>query len=238
MGRLRNLKLWWSNFLSVLAPDICLVCGRSLVAGETGLCTHCLAELPKTDFHTLAFNPMHQRLALPAKIDKAAAWFYYIRSNPYTRLIHHAKYEHRPDIALHLARLYAHELLPSDFFNGIDLILPVPMRFLKKINRGYNQAELIAKGISEITGVPVDTSILFARRSHKTQTRLGAVKRMENIKGVYEARNPEKIRNKHLLIVDDVFTTGATLHECASAIAQIEPSATISVLTLASTRLI
>lgn len=238
MASIRKLNLWWENFLSVLAPNICLVCGRTLVTAEKGLCTHCLAGLPKTDFHTDSFNPMHQRLALPSHIERAAAWFYYIRSNPYTRLIHYAKYEHRPDIARHLARLFAQELTPSGFFNGIDLILPVPMQYFKKIRRGYNQAEQIAKGISEETGIPVDNSVLFARRSHKTQTRLSAFKRMENIRGVYGARNQQTVRNCHVLIVDDVFTTGATLHECASALTETDPSVTISVLTLASTRLI
>lgn len=238
MAKLGQLKMWWDNFLSILAPNICLVCGRTLVAGETGLCLHCLAELPKTNFHTDSFNPMHQRISVPPEIHNAAAWFYYIRSNPYTRLIHHAKYEHRPDIARHLARLYAQELATTPFFDGIDFILPVPMRYFKKLNRGYNQAEIIASGISEITGIPVDNSVLYARRGHKTQTRFGAVKRMENIRGVYGARNLHIIQNRHVLIVDDVFTTGATLHECASAITAIEPSATISVLTLASTRLI
>lgn len=238
MAGIPTLKLWFENFISILSPNLCLVCGESLVAGETGVCMHCLAELPRTDFHTESFNTMHQQLALPAKIDRAAAWFHYVRTNPYAKLIQHAKYNNRPDMAIHLARLYASEILETGFFDGIDVIVPVPMWCLKKFNRGYNQAEKIAHGLSEVTGLPIENNVLYARLPHTTQTHFTAMQRMKNIGGVYGVRNANRLAGKHILIVDDVFTTGATLRECAAQIHREAPTATVSVLTLAATRLL
>lgn len=222
----------------MLCPNVCLVCGRALVDGENGICLHCLANLPRTDFHTEPFNSMHKQLAIPAKIERAAAWFHYIRTNPYARLIQHTKYDNRLDLAVHLARIYATELLDSGFFDGIDMIVPVPMWYIKKLNRGYNQAEKIAKGLSAVTGIPTINNILYARRPHKTQTHFKAMERMKNIIGVYKVKNTHLLTGKHILIVDDVFTTGATLRECAAQIHAHEPTATVSVLTLAATRLL
>jgi len=225
-----------SDISGMIFPRLCEVCGTTLVKGEDVMCTECRHDMPRCRIHTDPFNTIHQRLAGHAPIERAAGYFYYYRGNAYTRPILAAKYNGRPVIIRHLAREFAKELTRDNFFDGIDMIIPVPLHWLKRLQRGYNQSRHIALGISDITGIPV-TDHLKARRRHNTQTRRNAYMRWLNSLHIYIAIRPEELEHKHILIVDDVITTGATMLACCEAIHSAAPSAAISVLSIGVTQL-
>lgn len=231
-----GLKGWFSDLLRIVFPDVCEVCGSSLVRGEEVICLKCDMNMPRTRVHNDSFNIIHERLAGKTPIERAAGYFYYYRESDYAAIIHNAKYNGRPIIARKLAMRFARELMADNFFDGIDLVLYVPMFFLKKIKRGYNQSEYIAQGISQATNIPIGHN-LISKRSHSSQTKKNSYSRWLNAQGVYDVINPEELENKHVLIVDDVITTGATLLACCDVVHNAVPSATISVLSLAVTRL-
>ena len=231
-----GLKGWFSDLLRIVFPDVCEVCGSSLVRGEEVICLKCDMNMPRTRVHNDSFNIIHERLAGKTPIERAAGYFYYYRESDYAAIIHNAKYNGRPIIARKLAMRFAGELMADNFFDGIDIILYVPMFFLKKIKRGYNQSEYIAQGISQATNIPIGHN-LISKRSHSSQTKKNSYSRWLNAQGVYDVINSEELENKHVLIVDDVVTTGATLLACCDVVHNAVPSATISVLSLAVTRL-
>ena len=231
-----GLKGWFSDLLRIVFPDVCEVCGSSLVRGEEVICLKCDMNMPRTRVHNDSFNIIHERLAGKTPIERAAGYFYYYRESDYAAIIHNAKYNGRPIIALKLAMRFAGELMADNFFDGIDIILYVPMFFLKKIKRGYNQSEYIAQGISQATNIPIGHN-LISKRSHSSQTKKNSYSRWLNAQGVYDVINSDELENKHVLIVDDVITTGATLLACCDVVHNAVPSATISVLSLAVTRL-
>ena len=231
-----GLKGWFSDLLRIVFPDVCEVCGSSLVRGEEVICLKCDMNMPRTRVHNDSFNIIHERLAGKTPIERAAGYFYYYRESDYSAIIHNAKYNGRPIIARKLAMRFARELMADNFFDGIEVVLYVPMFFLKKIKRGYNQSEYIAQGISRATNIPVGHN-LISKRSHSSQTKKNSYSRWLNAQGVYDVINSDELENKHVLIVDDVITTGATLLSCCDVVHNAVPSATISVLSLAVTRL-
>lgn len=226
-----------SDLLSVICPDVCTVCSTPLVRGEKVMCLKCLAEMPLTGCHSEKFSVLHERtLSTAAPVDKAAAMMWYYRESPYATLIHDAKYRARPKVAEHLARTYARTLMREGFFDGVDILLPVPMHWLKVMRRGYNQAEVIARAISAETGIAVGDN-LVCRRPHSTQTRKNAAERYENARDTYGVVHPEELHDRGIVIVDDVLTTGATIRACLERIHEAAPAARLSFLTLAATRL-
>lgn len=222
--------------INLIWPDVCEVCGCTLVKGEKVICLGCRLKLPRTNLHTQEFSLIHHRLAGRVPIERAAGYFYYYRSDSFTRLIHAAKYNGRPNVARYLAREYAGEIKNDGFFSGIDLILPVPLHRLKLWKRGYNQTEYLARGLKDATGIAIGSN-LVATRGHSTQTRKGSYMRWLNTRNIYDVVHPDELEGKHILVVDDVITTGATLLACCEAIHRSAPTATISVLTLAVSHL-
>lgn len=237
MSLLTELKEFGNDLLSMFFPSLCEVCGKPLVKGENVICIGCSLEMPRCNIHKDEFNTLHQRLAGHVAIERAAGYFYYYRGDQFTQPIIAAKYKHRPNVVRVLARNFAEELQGDGFFDGIDIIEPVPMYWLKRFRRGYNQTDFIAKGLSEVTGIEIGNH-LRAVRSHSTQTRKGAFERWRNSLNVFVARSGDELTGKHILIVDDVTTTGATLLACCEAIHKVAPDVRISVLTLGVTSLI
>jgi len=227
---------WFADFLRVFFPSTCEVCGRTLVEGEKVLCLECFTRMPRVNAHLHCNHQLALRLAGAAKVDRVASMFVYIRDTSYARVIQHSKYNNRPDIDHDLAMQFAAELRGEHFFDGIDLILPVPMHIVKKLRRGFNQAEEIANGISRVTAIPVADN-LIATRSHKTQTRKSASERLANASGLYAVVAPEELEGKHVVLVDDVITTGATILACCDALRGAVGNLKISVCTLAATRM-
>ncbi len=231
-----TMKRVFNSVLNLIYPNLCEICGRKLAPGEEVMCLHCSYELPRTHAHRSSFNVVHERLAAPVPIERGASWFFYYRSSPYAAMIHRGKYNGHPELLRSLARKYARELQREGFFDGIDVIVGVPLHPLKLMMRGYNQTDYIVKGISEMSGISIGKN-LRAVRYRKTQTRKGVFSRWLNSQGDYKAKNPEELMGKHILIVDDVLTTGSTLLTCCNAIHAAVPDARISILTLAVTKL-
>ncbi len=200
------------------------------------MCLGCRLDMPLTNYHLKAeFNPLVERLLCHAPITRATSYFHYERRSPYARLIHAAKYEGQPGIGKELAAEYARILLPTGFFTGINAIVAVPLSRGRLIKRGYNQSLYIAEGISAVTGIPVIAAL--KARHHSSQTRKDARQRFVNASGIYLAIDDVLQGIGHILLVDDVATTGATLCACAEALHAAAPAAGLSVFTIAATRL-
>ena len=230
------MNLLVESLLAVLYPPECPCCGTTLTRGEKPMCLACRLRLPLTGFaDSPANNDLIDKLNGLVPIERATAYFSYRRDSPQARLIHAMKYHGRPSIGRDLAREYARTILSTGFFNGIDAIVPVPLNFWRHCSRGYNQSAHIARGLSDVTSIAV-IDAMSARR-HKSQTRLGADSRLSAAKGIFTAGKEALKGVAHVLLVDDICTTGATLHACAEAIHSAAPDVKISVLVLASTAL-
>lgn len=217
-------------------PAVCECCGASLVNGEEMLCLQCRYDMPRTGYHRDSFGELHKRLAAPGlPIERTAAMFHYVKDSPYARLIQRAKYNGRPAIVRQLAHKFARELADEHFFDGIDMLLPIPLHWKKRLRRGYNQSEEIAMGISEVTAIAIGDNLTAL--PHSTQTRKNAAERAANMEGTIRVTHPEELAGRHVLIIDDVITTGATLLAAAKAVHAGAPDAKISVLTLAASKL-
>lgn len=165
-------------------------------------------------------------------LERATSFFYYRKGSDYRQILYRLKYRGEKEIGEVMGRYMATELLSCRFFSDIDVIIPVPLHAKKQRSRGYNQSEWIAQGISAVTGLPVDVASVFRNKNTPTQTRKTVLERWENVDQTFTLRSPERFAGKHLLIVDDVLTTGATTVACASVFVGVE-GVRISVLTLA-----
>ncbi|MCI9284722.1 MAG: ComF family protein [Muribaculaceae bacterium] len=232
---LHAAKLWSSSLVSMFIPDTCTVCGRTLVEGEEIMCLGCLHGLPRTYGTPPGQNEILDRLiSLRAPVERATSLFQYHKENPYSRLILDCKYHARPVIGRRLAAMHAREMTGIGFFDGIDCVVPVPIHFFKRMKRGYNQTHGIAHGISDVTGIPVAYN-LRAARYHTSQTRRNSRERQRNAIGSFYVNRPSELDGMHILIVDDVITTGATLHEAAETIRRANQTVRLSVFSLALT---
>lgn len=222
----------WIDIWELFFPRYCAVCGKRLSSGEECLCLKCLTFLPRTQFHLLADNEMEKALWGKVPLGRASAYLYYAKGGDVRKVLYELKYYGNPKVGHFMGRCMASELMPSGFFRGIDFIVPVPLHVRKLKQRGYNQSERLAEGISKVTGIPVLDGLLVREQYTETQTRKGSYERWMNVKDVFGCVEAERLEGKHILLVDDVFTTGATMVACADALAGIE-GLRISVLTLA-----
>ena len=222
----------WDDVISLLLPRICHGCGNQLLRNEKVICTGCYVLIPKTNFHLSPENPVEKLFWGRCVIERAAAFSYYTRDSRIRRMIHHLKYRGASEIGNELGRIYGNSLIKSDFLKGIDLIIPVPLHPSKKRQRGYNQSDLISIGISDASGIPVGTDILKRTTVTGTQTRKSRYDRWTNVNDIFRVTCPQRLEGKHVLIVDDVITTGSTIEACANEILK-EENTKVSVAALA-----
>lgn len=240
------IKKYWQGLLDVLLPRTCIVCGRQLVPKEDICCTMCTINMPLTNYKACQGNPLERIFWGKIPIVKANAYMHYYPHSLYAQLITKLKYKNQPYIGIYLGRLIANDLKHTDFFEDIDCIIPIPLAKSRQWSRGYNQSEIIAKGIKEITNIPIDTKSIIRRKANKKQAQTHKVNRHENVKDIFslkvsclnEVKDLEPIKmlsptkrinkttnhpleNKHILLVDDVTTTGATLLSCGKVLANI-----------------
>lgn len=233
---LKTIKQWINAAADVVMPRICPVCGKALDGDELWLCRQCFANLPRTRFEEVEFNTMEQHFAGKVPVERATAYFFYEKGAPYSSILHDIKYHGLPKMGHWLASRAVHDMEDSHFFEGIDMVTAVPLHRSKLARRGYNQSEYLARGIASALNIPY-IDALKAIRPHSTQTHKGAMERWQNIQGNYALKNnADRLAGKHILLVDDVITTGSTLTVCASLLKSI-PGVTISLFTLAAARL-
>ena len=183
-------------------------------------------------YHVWDDNPMVKEFWGKFPVEKATTWFFYTHGSPYAHMIHLFKYHGRKRLAFALGQLMASEIQPSGFFEGINCIVPVPLHKDKEKSRGYNQSEWIAYGIATTTGLNVVNDAVERTKPTMTQTKKSARERFENTKGVFVAKEKDALTGKHVLLVDDVMTTSATLTACADALREVD-GIRFSLLTLA-----
>lgn len=208
---------WIDRLLDFVMPRFCPICGRRLSLNEPQLCSSCLLELPYTGFLERPYdNQMVDRLYGKIRnFERGASLFYYMYDDR-RNFLFDLKYHDRPEMGLWLGQEAGRQMLRTGFLDGIDAIIPVPLAYSRLRQRGYNQSEIIAQGISEVTGVPVLTHVARRTTFAKSQTRLSTTQRFENVKDAFQLVDADAIRHRHVLIVDDVVTTGATTTALAS----------------------
>ncbi len=224
------------NFLHYLIdlfyPNLCLICGENLVTGEDQLCLKCFSDIPKTNFHLQKDNPVEKRFWGKVRIEKATSYFFFQKGSDFQKLIHELKYKGNKEVGIAMGRFAAADLMDSDDFKAVDMVVPVPLHEKKQAKRGYNQSEMISCGLAEVLEKPLITGNLHRTAENTTQTRKSVYERFENTQGIFGLKNPADFEGKHILIVDDVLTTGSTIEACIRALQQAE-NVKISVFTLA-----
>ena len=227
-----TLKTWFLSFLHLFFSRQCAVCGTPLQEGEEAICLKCNMNLPRTDYHLRTDNPVERMFWGKLPLERATSYFFYHKGSDFRRILHQLKYGGRKDLGETMWRFMAVELTVSGFFHSVDVIVPIPLHPRKQRMRGYNQSECIAKGVAAVTGIPLDAASVMRRKHTETQTSKSAYERWENVDGIFHLRHPERFVGKHILLVDDVLTTGATTTACADVFRDVE-GVRISVLTLA-----
>jgi ComF family protein len=202
------------DFISLFFPNYCFGCNQSLVKGEDTLCTRCLLELPKTNYHLVEDNPIKNKLTGRLPLKYALAFLKFRKTGIVQHLLHQLKYNNQPEVGVKLGRNYGHELYKSGFQNEFDVIVPVPLHGSRHRKRGYNQSAKFAEGLSYVMGIPWDESISIRTTITTTQTKKSKQERWENVNNVFDIRESGKINGLRILLVDDVITTGATIEAC------------------------
>ena len=181
------------------------------------LCPKCLTQLPRTEQAVLRMNSTEDALQPNKHLKRAAAFLFFEKEHPIQQVIHQMKYGNQPFIGYHLGRQAAMEFQYTDFFDEIDVIIPLPLHPKRIRSRGYNQSEYIAKGISEITGIPIDTTHVVRVKDTPKQAQQSGEGRKHNVVNAFEVIHPEQLYHKHILVVDDLITTGETMKACLKA---------------------
>ncbi|MBQ7553281.1 MAG: ComF family protein [Bacteroidaceae bacterium] len=225
--------VWIKSLVEWLFPRYCAICGARLRADERAVCLHCLASMPLTGYHLWKENPVERLFWGKFPLERATAWMVYQRGTPYAKIIHQFKYGGRKTLAVDMGRMMAADLQKDGFFEGVDFIVPVPLHPRRLLMRGYNQSEMLAKGVSEITQIPILNGVVERIRYTETQTKKSGAERAENMKHTFRVADVNNVIGKHLLLVDDVVTTSSTLTACGDAL-QAAEGIRLSVLALAS----
>ena len=223
----------WTDLREFFFPRLCVSCGKRLMQGEDGLCLVCSASLPYTSIYNKEGNEMERCFWGRFPIVRASSLFYYAKGGKVAQVLYAMKYHNRRKLCVRMGEWMGSALLPSGFFEGIDCLVPVPLYRTRLRQRGYNQSELLARGISRKTGLPVCTDAVWRVRNNATQTQKSGYARWMNVEGLFRtAPQAALLEGKHILLVDDVLTTGATLTACADALSSVG-GIRISVATLA-----
>ena len=222
------------DFVSLVYPQICMSCGKNLFKKEICICTYCKYHLPKTNFHLEEDNPVSRLFWGKVNIHSAASYYYFNKGSKVQRLIHQLKYKGQKAVGAAIGEFYGFELKESYLFAGVDTIIPVPLHPKKQRKRGYNQSEFFAMGLSKGMGIKHEPGILYRSFNSKTQTNRTRFNRWENVKSIFKLSGTNDLTGKHILLVDDVVTTGSTLECCAEVLLNIQGTK-VSVATIACT---
>jgi len=222
MKNFPSLRQLWAGFTHLLYPELCVACGGDLPSSATCFCLRCSARLAQSDMHLVAENEFINRLWGRVNIESGAAAYYFTRQSPIRMAVHHLKYKNKPEIGLMIGREFGRKLRESDLYKTIEGIIPVPLHPKKERLRGYNQSSMFAQGLSEAMEIPMLGKVLVRRAFTETQTKKKRMERFQNVGDVFSVEKPQTIEGKHLLLVDDVLTTGATLEVCGQALLDVE----------------
>ncbi len=229
-----SLQKIHSAIQHLLYPHFCCGCGVDFISTKEFLCAKCNSQLPLTQFSHIPFNPIEKILIGRLPFVAAGSMYYFTKSSLLQHLLVQLKYNNNKEVGYFFGRQLGQLLKTSNRFNSIDCIVSLPLHPKKEYQRGYNQADLIADGISSIWPKKVLKKNISRLIFTKTQTQESRISRWENMEGVFEVRNPDSLRGKHVLLIDDVITTGASLEACGLAILAV-PGTQLSIATVAYT---
>lgn len=198
--------------------------------GERQVCLDCLANMATTAFSAMNDNPVERRLMGRIPLVHATSVYLFWQGNTVRNAVHAMKFHGNAELCLMMGRQMGLDLLSSGRFDDIDVLVPIPLHWLRRLTRGYNQSELLCRGIGEVLNVPVCTGAVVRHRYTRQQSLQQSHKRAENVEGAFKVKRADKLAGKHVLLVDDVLTTGATIAACADVIATV-PGVRISVAT-------
>lgn len=230
-----HLKYFGVDLLDLLFPRKCLVCGRVLELTERVLCTSCYINVPFIQFPSVEHNYLTDIMEDHVHIERAASLMYYRKGSPYTRLLTSNKYGGWQNVGRRVGMWAARYFLDSGLFEGVDMLIPVPLSAKRLRRRGYNQCLPICKGLHRVARIPIVTDqLLRVGKENGSQVGKSAEERKRGKKfGDFAVRDPESLRGKHVMVVDDVFTTGTTMRACLLALHEAVPSARVSFFTIA-----
>lgn len=224
-----------ADIISLFVPPLCPVCGAILLEGESCVCTRCKLTAPLTGYAHDVDNSLYRTFWGIVPIERASALLYFpSHESGWRRAIHDFKYRGYWRVARDFGEWMGHDLLSSEVFLGVDVVVPIPLHPFKKLRRGYNQSDYIGEGLTRVLGVPLSVGNVVRTRHNPSQALTRGSKRWDNVRDIFAVRHPEKLAGKHILLVDDVFTTGATIQSCAMAILRSVPDVRISIATLAT----
>ena len=207
-----------SDFISLFFPRYCMACGNSLVKGEEVICLKCDYEIPRTDSHLDAQNFVAIKFYGKVQLSDAIAYYKFSKHGKVQKLLHRLKYESKSIIGEFIGRKYGSELLQHGFSGRYDLIVPVPLHKSKLRRRKYNQSAVFADGLSQALGLPFSDKHLIRTIKTSTQTRKSRLQRWRNVENIFKVYDEEAVRDKSVLLVDDVITTGSTIESCVEAL--------------------
>jgi ComF family protein len=224
---LKDIK---ESFVHLLFPHICAGCGNDIISPESVLCLRCLANLPETGFEIHPDNPAEKIFRGRLKILNGTAQYYFTKESLVQRLMHQLKYKGNKELGKQWGRLMGESLKKSKRYD-VDALIPLPLFPAKEKKRGYNQSAVICEGMKESMNIPVLYDVITRPQFTETQTKKGRIERWKNIEGKFELVHAEAIRGKHILLVDDVITTGATMEACGAELLKAE-NVRLSIATL------
>jgi ComF family protein len=209
------------EFIRLIYPSSCMACGNSLNQAEKDVCLSCLLALPRTRFHEGSFNPLNSLLKGRVAVNGIYSCYFFDKGSGVQKLLHSIKYKGKRELAVTLGEWYGHELQPA-LPQPVDCIVPVPLHSSRQAVRGYNQSEAFGEGLAKAMNIPVDGKNLYRRSASATQTRKSRIERWENVDTIFSTHDPAFFRDKSVLLVDDVITTGATLEACAQVLQRLD----------------
>ena len=231
---LQKLKSYLNDFSHLLYPHNCEGCGTDVLNDDAILCTKCLFNLPETNFTNTKNNPVEKIFYGRLNIIAATAAYYFTKNSLLQHLMIQLKYRNNKDVGFFLGKQLGYQLKESERFNDVDVLVPLPLNPKKEKKRGYNQAMIICEGIASVWQKPVLKNTLIRTQFTETQTQQDRIHRWQNMQHVFAMADKNSLQGKHVLLVDDVITTGATLEACGTTIVNI-PNTQLSIATLAWT---
>ena len=203
------------SFLHLLFPHVCSGCGSDLLSEVSVLCMRCIDAMPETNFEIHPDNPVEKKFWGRLPLLGATAQYYFTKESLIQNLMHQVKYKGNKNLGLQLGRMMGESLEKSHRFD-VDALIPLPLFPAKEKRRGFNQATILCNGMAEHMNIPVLDDVIIRPQYTETQTKKGRIERWLNMEGKFILKNPNAIHNKHILLVDDVVTTRATLEACGS----------------------
>jgi len=226
--------LFPASVLHLFFPHVCCGCGSDLLAENVLFCIYCQALMPVTSFEYFTDNPIEKIFWGRVPVHSAAAHLFFTSGSQVQHSLHLLKYRGRKEIGTYYGQQMGESLKQSSRFDACEIIIPLPLYASREKKRGYNQASLIANGVSEKLKIPVIDNAVNRIKKTETQTHKSRIERWKNMESTFEICNPFKISGKHILLIDDVVTTGASLEACARVLLD-QPGVKVSIACLAHT---